>query len=39
MDQQREIVIKLQKEKKLTEEELHVKQRELDHLINHYISK
>ncbi|SFA81839.1 MULTISPECIES: AAA family ATPase [unclassified Bacillus (in: firmicutes)] len=38
MDQQREILIKLQKDKNLSEEQLHVKQRELDHLINHYIS-
>ncbi|TDL80960.1 AAA family ATPase [Peribacillus frigoritolerans] len=38
MDQQRGILIQVQEERKLSKDELHVKQRELDHLINHYIS-
>ncbi|MGE6260714.1 AAA family ATPase [Heyndrickxia sporothermodurans] len=38
MDQQGELLTKLQEDRKITVQDLHVKQRELDHLINHYIS-
>jgi hypothetical protein len=38
MEQQKEVLTRLQEDKKISIQELHVKQRELDHLINHYIS-
>ncbi|WP_394548561.1 AAA family ATPase [Priestia aryabhattai] len=38
IDQQRQVLVQVEKERKLFEEDLHIKQRELDHLRNHYIS-
>ncbi|WP_340030826.1 hypothetical protein NSQ20_21295 [Paenibacillus sp. FSL K6-1122] len=38
IDLQRKAIVEFQNEKKVIEEELHEKQRELDHLRNHYLS-
>ncbi|MBJ8030244.1 AAA family ATPase [Bacillus cereus group sp. N21] len=38
IDQQRKGLMVIQKQREASEKELHVKQRELDHLINHYMS-